>query len=290
MKQSGKELLRIENLCIGFLQDRKVIPTIKHVDFYINEGESVSIVGESGSGKTVTCRSMLGLVPRPPAVYTDGHIWYGDKDLVTVSKKEWHSIRGSEISMVFQDPMTALNPVFTIGKQMENVYLYQGKKSIHSKLKTNKKTLKQEARARSLYLLEQMHLPDPEGMLKRYPFELSGGQRQRIIIALAMIHTPRLLICDEPATALDVTVQASINKELVRLVKEEGISMVYITHNLGVAKEVSDRTYVMRLGEVVEKGDTEDVFLRPAHSYTQSLLDALPRVTGKNKKHREVLS
>lgn len=289
--QTGKELLRIDNLSIGFLQDRTVVPTIKNVDLYINEGETVSIVGESGSGKTVTCRSMLGLVPRPPAVYTGGHIWYDGKDLVSLTKKEWPAIRGSQISMVFQDPMTALNPVFTIGKQMENVYLYQGKQSVYSRLSKNKKVMKQEARARSLYLLEKMELPDPEGMLERYPFELSGGQRQRIIIALAMIHTPRLLICDEPATALDVTVQASINKELVRLVKEEGISMVYITHNLGVAKEVSDRTYVMRLGEVVEKGSTEDVFLRPQHPYTQSLLDALPRVTGKPiSQQAEVIS
>lgn len=288
MSKENNVLLKVEDLSISFKQDNKEIPTIKNVNLYINEGESISIVGESGSGKTVTCRSMLGLVPRPPAVYTGGHIHFKGKDLVNMTEKDWREVRGQEISMVFQDPMTALNPVFTIGQQMENVYLYQGKRSTYSKLRKSKSDLKKEARERSLYLLEKMHLPDPEGMLKRYPFELSGGQRQRIIIALAMIHTPRLLICDEPATALDVTVQSSINNELVRLVKEEGISMIYITHNLGVAKEVSDRTYVMQLGEVVEEGPTDKVLLNPQHPYTKQLLDALPRVTGK-KKHEEVV-
>ena len=288
MSKENNVLLKVEDLSISFKQDNKEIPTIKNVNLYINEGESISIVGESGSGKTVTCRSMLGLVPRPPAVYTGGHIHFKGKDLVNMTEKDWREVRGQEISMVFQDPMTALNPVFTIGQQMENVYLYQGKRSTYSKLRKSKSDLKKEARERSLYLLEKMHLPDPEGMLKRYPFELSGGQRQRIIIALAMIHTPRLLICDEPATALDVTVQSSINNELVRLVKEEGISMIYITHNLGVAKEVSDRTYVMQLGEVVEEGPTDKVLLNPQHPYTKQLLDALPRVTGK-KKHGEVV-
>lgn len=289
MVSTNKPLLKVENLCISFKNDQQVVPTIKNVNIHINEGESISIVGESGSGKTVTCRSMLGLVSRPPAVYTDGHIWYDDKDLMTLTNKEWLGIRGAEISMVFQDPMTALNPVFTIGKQMENVYVYQGKNSVHSKLSKSKKVLKREARERSLYLLEAMKLPDPEGMLDRYPFEISGGQRQRIIIALAMIHTPRLLICDEPATALDVTVQSAINTELKRLVKEEGISMIYITHNLGVAKDVSDRTYVMKLGQVVEEGATDDVFLNPQNDYTKALLEALPKVSGQSQPEEVVV-
>lgn len=274
-------LMEVNNLCISFKIDDKLVPTIKNVNLHIDKGECISIVGESGSGKTVTCRSILGLVPRPPAVYTDGSINYDGKNLVNITDKEWRDIRGSEISMVFQDPMTALNPVYTIGKQMENVYIYQGKKSIHSKLGKKKSVLKAEARERSLYLIKKMSLPDPEGMLKRYPFELSGGQRQRIIIALAMIHTPKLLIADEPGTALDVTVQSSINKELKRLVKEENIAMIFITHNLGVAKDVSDRTYVMKLGRIVEEGKTDDVFLNPKDEYTKSLLDALPKVTGK---------
>lgn len=277
-------LLEVNNLCISFKVDDDSVPTIKNVNLHIDKGECVSIVGESGSGKTVTCRSLLGLVPRPPAVYTEGSINYGGMDLTKISEKDWRKIRGSEISMVFQDPMIALNPVYTIGRQMENVYIYQGKSSIHSKLDKKKSLLKKEARERSLNLLEKMKLPDPEGMLSRYPFELSGGQRQRIIIALAMIHTPKLLIADEPGTALDVTVQSAINKELQRLVKEENISMVFITHNLGVAKDVSDRTYVMKLGEVVEEGNTDEVLLNPKNEYTRSLLEALPRVTGKQRR------
>ena len=276
-----KPLLKIKDLSISFKKDNQTVPTIENVDIHLNEKEIISIVGESGSGKTVTCRSILGLVPTPPAVYTGGSIEYKGMDLLKLKEKDWLSIRGSEISMVFQDPMTSLNPVYTIGEQMENVYIYQGKKSRHSKLAKSKRVLKKEARERSLELLEKMKLPNPEEMLNRYPYELSGGQRQRIIIALAVIHTPTILICDEPGTALDVTVQHAINEELKRLVKEEGISMIYITHNLGVAKNMSERTYVMRLGEVVEEGPTQDVFLTPQESYTQRLLQALPSVTGR---------
>ena len=281
MSMSENRLLEVNNLCISFKVDDNLVPTIKNVSLHIDKGECVSIVGESGSGKTVTCRSLLGLVPMPPGVFTNGSINYGGMDLTKITDKGWRKIRGSEISMVFQDPMIALNPVYTIGKQMENVYIYQGKSSIHSKLDKKTSVLKKEAKERSLHLLEKMKLPDPEGMLNRYPFELSGGQRQRIIIALAMIHTPKLLIADEPGTALDVTVQSSINEELKRLVKEENISMIFITHNLGVAKDVSDRIYVMKLGEVVEEGKTDEVLLNPKNEYTKSLLEALPRVTGK---------
>ena len=277
----ANELLSIKNLCISFKRERQIIPTIQNVDISLKEKEVISIVGESGSGKSVTCRSILGLVPTPPAIFTDGSIEYRGKELIGLSKKEWLAIRGSEISMVFQDPMTGLNPVFTVGQQLENVYLYQGKKSVHARLTKSKKMLKQEARERSIELLTKLKLPDPEQMLYRYPFELSGGQRQRIIIALAVVHTPKILICDEPGTALDVTVQYAINQELRRLVEDEGISMIYITHNLGVAKAMSERTYVMRLGEIVEEGLTNDVFLNPQEDYTKSLLAALPSVTGK---------
>ncbi len=284
MTQSENRLLTVENLNLSFKQDDELLPTLKDVNLHIDKGECISIVGESGSGKTVTCRSMLGLVPTPPGVYTGGSIYFQGKDLIQLKEKEWREIRGSEISMVFQDPMTALNPVFTIGQQMENVYLYQGQKSIHSKLPRKKSVMKKEAKERSLYFMKSMNLPDPEGMLHRYPFELSGGQRQRIIIALAMIHLPKLLIADEPGTALDVTVQSTINAELKRLVEQEGISMIFITHNLGVAKYVSDRTYVMHLGEVVEEGLTEEVFLNPKQQYTKDLLNALPKVTGRDER------
>lgn len=275
---TNNHLLSVEDLSVGFVNNDQVINTIRDVNIYIDKGESVSIVGESGSGKTVTCRSMLGLVSTPPAVYQKGQIIFDNTDLLSLKESEWRHFRGSRISMVFQDPMTALNPVYSIGQQLENVYIYQGKKSMHSKLDKPLRVLRKEAYNRSIELLEKMQLPEPKKMLNRYPHELSGGQRQRIIIALALVHQPELLICDEPGTALDVTVQASINEELTRLVKDEGISMFYITHNLGVAKNVSDRIYVMQLGEVVEEGLTDDVFLNPKNDYTKALINALPRI------------
>ena len=272
-----ENLLEINDLSISFKNGGEAVPTLHNVNLALKPGELVTIVGESGSGKTITVRSILGLLKTPPTMYTGGSIMYQGKDLLKYGKKEWRDIRGKEISMVFQDPMTALNPVFTIGEQMMNVYLYQGKKK-KSFFKRPSKEQKAAARARAIELLNKMSLPDPEGLLDRYPFELSGGMRQRIVIALALVHTPKLLIADEPGTALDVTVQDSINKELQRLVKEEGISMLYITHNLGVAKEMGERTYVMQYGKVVEEGTTEDVFLRPKEEYTKNLLAALPKL------------
>lgn len=273
-----ERLLDINNLSISFKTDDGEIPTIKNVSMHINEGEIITVVGESGSGKSVTMRSIMRLIATPPAIYTGGEILYKGKDLLKVSEEEMRKLRGSEISMIFQDPMTALNPVFTIGEQMENIYIYQGQKSTRSKLPRSRKVMKKEAKERSIELLAKMSLPNPEGILGMYPFELSGGMKQRVIIAMALIKTPRLLLADEPGTSLDVTVQASINEELKRLVLEEKISMIFITHNLGVAKQLGERTYVMKLGEVVEEGISDDVFLNPQEEYTKSLMDALPRI------------
>lgn len=273
-----ERLLEINNLSISFKTDDGEIPTIKNVSMHIDEGEIITVVGESGSGKSVTMRSIMRLIATPPAIYTGGEILYKGKDLLKVSEEDIRKLRGSEISMIFQDPMTALNPVFTIGEQMENIYIYQGQKSTRSKLPRSKKVMKKEARERSVELLAKMSLPNPEGILGMYPFELSGGMKQRVIIAMALIKTPRLLLADEPGTSLDVTVQSSINEELKRLVLEEKISMIFITHNLGVAKQLGERTYVMKLGEVVEEGISDEVFLNPREDYTKSLMDALPRI------------
>lgn len=273
-----ERLLEINNLSISFKTDDGEIPTIKNVSMHIDEGEIITVVGESGSGKSVTMRSIMRLIATPPAIYTGGEILYKGKDLLKVSEEDIRKLRGSEISMIFQDPMTALNPVFTIGEQMENIYIYQGQKSTRSKLPRSKKVMKKEARERSIELLAKMSLPNPEGILGMYPFELSGGMKQRVIIAMALIKTPRLLLADEPGTSLDVTVQSSINEELKRLVLEEKISMIFITHNLGVAKQLGERTYVMKLGEVVEEGISDEVFLNPREDYTKSLMDALPRI------------
>lgn len=274
----NKHLLEICNLDIGFLNDEGITPTIKNINIHINEGEIVTIVGESGSGKSVTIRSILRLVPTPPAVYTKGEIFYKGRDILTLEENELRGLRGSEISMIFQDPMIALNPVFTIGQQMENIYLYQGKNSTHSLFGKRKAILKKQAKERSLFLLGKMSLPDPENLVKMYPFELSGGMKQRVIIAMALIKTPKLLLADEPGTSLDVTVQASINAELKRLVEEEHIAMFFITHNLGVAKQLGQRTYVMKLGQVVEEGLSDEVFLNPKTEYTKHLLHVLPKI------------
>ena len=274
-----KHLLEINNMSIGFRNDENGInPTIKDVNIHINKGEIVTIVGESGSGKSVSIRSILRLVPTPPAVYTSGEILFKGNDILSMNENEIQHLRGSEISMVFQDPMIALNPVFTIGKQMENIYLYQGMTSSHGRLGRPKRILKKEAKDRSIHLLEKMSLPNPEHILQMYPFELSGGMKQRVIIAMALIKTPKLLLADEPGTSLDVTVQSSINMELKRLVEEEDIAMFFITHNLGVAKQLGTRTYVMKLGEVVEEGLSQDVFLNPQTDYTRRLLDVLPKI------------
>lgn len=273
-----QSLLEIKNLSIAFKNDGIITPTIFDVNMHIDEGETVTVVGESGSGKSVTIRSIIRLLSTPPTLYTGGEILYRGLDMLKASPTEINRIRGSEISMIFQDPMTALNPVFTVGQQMENVYLYQGARSTHSRLHKSKKVLRKEARERSLELLHKMRLPEPEQLLKAYPFELSGGMKQRVIIALALIHTPKLLLADEPGTALDVTVQSSINAELKSLVEEQKIAMIYITHNLGVAKQLGKRTYVMSLGRVVEEGPSEQVFQHPQQEYTKSLLAALPRI------------
>ncbi len=272
-------LLEIRGLSASFRRDGATIPTLHDVDLTVDSGEIVTVVGESGSGKTVTARSILRLVPSPPISYDAGEILFEGEDLLRLPERRLRALRGRDISMVFQDPTTALNPVFTIGTQMQNVFLYQGGRH-SSRLRAVRHSRRTaQARERSIELLAKMSLPDPEGLLDRYPFELSGGMCQRIVIALAMVHRPKLLIADEPGTALDVTVQASINAELRRLVEREGIAMIYITHNLGVAKHMGSRTYVMERGRVVESGPTQRLFEDPQADYTKALIAAVPRLT-----------
>lgn len=274
-------ILEIKDLKINFRTDDVTAEVINNINIKLNKGEVIALVGESGCGKSVTVKSVLGLLPTPPAQFVQGNINFKDKSLMDLNEDEWQQIRGRGISMIFQDPMTSLNPVFTIGEQITDVYLWQGKKrSIFSSL-ANKRELRQKARTRAIELLEKMRIPDPEAVLDRYPVELSGGMRQRILIALALVHNPELLIADEPGTALDVSVQDQILIELKRLIKEEGISMIFITHNLGVARMISDRTYVMYAGEVVEEGKTDQLFERQYHPYTKGLMQSLPKLNGE---------
>lgn len=280
MSVKNEALLEVKDLKINFKSYEGTAEVINGINLKVNKGEVISLVGESGCGKSVTVRSMLGLVPTPPAQFVKGDIFFEGKSLLNLSEKEWQRIRGKGISMIFQDPMTSLNPVFTIGQHLIDVYMYQGRSNTLFMARKKKRDLRKKGRDRAIEILNKMRIPDPEGILERYPIELSGGMRQRILIALALIHTPKLLIADEPGTALDVSVQDQILIELKRLVEIEDIAMIFITHNLGVARMISDRIYVMYAGEVVEEAATKNLFSESFHPYTKGLLSSIPKLNG----------
>lgn len=262
-------LLDIKNLSIDFLSDNAINHAINNISFQVNKGEIVALVGESGSGKSVTSLSILQLLPTPPAKYTGGEILFsGDGnnpvDILHLTPGELHAIRGNKIAMIFQEPMTSLNPVFTCGNQVMEAIL------VHNKIS------KTEAKKLAIHWFEKVKLPEPENIFKRYPHQLSGGQKQRVMIAMAMSCHPDLLICDEPTTALDVTVQKTILQLLKDLQKEMGMAVIFITHDLGVVAEIADRAIVMLKGEIVEQGLVRDIFINPVHPYTQALLACRP--------------
>jgi len=238
---------------------------VKGVSFEINKGETVALVGESGSGKTVSALSILRLLPYPAASHPTGEILYDGKDLLKVSEAEMRDIRGARISIIFQEPMTSLNPLHTIEKQVGEV------------LKVHRGLDDKAIRARVLELLRRVGLRDPEKRLSAFPHQLSGGQRQRVMIAMALANEPDLLIADEPTTALDVTIQAQILELLKELQSELGMAMLLITHDLGIVRKMADRVYVMNNGKVVEEGKTADVFANPQHPYTRHLISAEPK-------------
>jgi peptide/nickel transport system ATP-binding protein/oligopeptide transport system ATP-binding protein len=258
-------LLEVKDLCTYFETDSGVARAVDGVSFQIEAGETLGIVGESGCGKTVTALSILGLIPSPPGEIVPGSsIRFGDEELLEVKPSRLRQIRGNEISMIFQEPMTSLNPVFTVGHQIEEV------------LKLHRGLGKREARAAAVALLGEVGIPEPGHRLGSYPHQMSGGMLQRVMIAIALSCEPRLLIADEPTTALDVTIQAQILDLLVDLQKKRGMALLLITHDLGVIAEVCDRVVVMYGGQIVEMGTTEDVLRRPEHPYTRGLLASLP--------------
>ncbi len=258
-------LLDIKNLGVRFNLEDGPIEAVKGIYIYINKGETVAVVGESGSGKSVTALSVLQLLPYPRAEHPHGSILFDGEDLLKVSEPKLRGIRGNKISMIFQEPMSSLNPLHTIEKQVaETLLLHQGM----SKLK---------ARERVLELLRLVQIPNPEERLNSYPHQLSGGQRQRVMIAMALANNPDLLIADEPTTALDVTIQAQILTLLQDLQKKLGMAIMLITHDLTIVRNVADRVYVMTQGKVVEEGDTKTIFKNPQHPYTQKLLSAEPK-------------
>ena len=256
-------LLSIHDLRVGFRQGESRIEAVRGVSLDIAKGETLALVGESGSGKSVTALSVLKLLP--PNAEISGRVLFEDRDLLTVSEQELRGIRGNRISMIFQEPMTSLNPLHTIERQVgETLILHRG-------------LSEKAARTRTLELLEQVGIDDPPGRLAAYPHQLSGGQRQRVMIAMALANEPDLLIADEPTTALDVTVQAQILELLKQLQGEYGMAMLFITHNLGIVRKMADRTCIMTQGEIVEQGPTTELFANPRHSYTQHLLAAEPK-------------
>jgi peptide/nickel transport system ATP-binding protein len=260
-------LLEVTDLRTWFHTEAGAARAVDGVSFAIDEGEVLGVVGESGSGKSVTSLSVMRLIPQPPGRIMDGSsIRFKGEELVGVSKRRMRDIRGNDIAMIFQEPMTSLNPVFPVGDQ------------IGEALRLHRKVGKREARERSVELLRLVGLPNPEERVDSYPHNLSGGQRQRVMIAMALACEPDLLIADEPTTALDVTIQAQILELLGELRQRLGMSIVLITHDLGVVAETCDRVVVMYAGQVVEEGPVEHIFADPRHPYTQGLLAAIPRL------------
>jgi len=269
-------ILDVRRLSIHFHTFEGRARVINGVDLTIGTGESVALVGETGCGKSMTARAILGLLPSNAEV-ASGEIWFKGRNLLTLTEREWRAVRGGQIAMIFQDPSTALNPVFAVGEQLLDVLIWQnrrdgGRRPSGSDLRAY--------RQRCLDVLRLVRIPDPEATMARYPIELSGGMRQRVLIALALIKGPELLIADELGTALDVSIQDQILEELRDLVRRQGTSVLYITHNLGVARMVSDRVYVMYAGEIAEVAPTPGMFERQLHPYAQGLLAAIPRLTG----------
>ncbi|MEJ9281084.1 MULTISPECIES: ABC transporter ATP-binding protein [Ureibacillus] len=266
----NKPLLEVKNLKINFKTYAGLVQAVRGVDFTLYEGETLAIVGESGSGKSVTTNAIMKLIPQPPGIYADGQILLEGKDLIPLSDKEMSKIRGNEIAMIFQDPMTALNPTIRVGKQIMEVIL------------KHKKVSKQEAKERAIELLRQVGIPMPEKRFSQYPHEFSGGMRQRVVIAIALAADPKLLIADEPTTALDVTIQAQILELLKELQKKHKTSIIFITHDLGVVANVADRVAVMYAGQIVEYGTVNDIFYNPKHPYTWGLLGSMPDLNNKS--------
>jgi oligopeptide/dipeptide ABC transporter ATP-binding protein len=254
------------------------------VSLHIGEGETVSLVGETGCGKSVTIKALLRILPIPPARIVSGHILYKGQDLLSMREQELHALRGREIALIPQEPMSSLNPVFTIEEQFTELIRWQGRYRVswgERLAKSFDGVTKKAARQRALDLLEKMNIPDPPRVMKSYLVELSGGMSQRVLIAMALAGNPSLLIADEPGTALDVTTQEQILQLMKDRVEKEKLAVLYITHNLGVAREMTERIYVMYAGEIVEQAPTQELFHAPRHPYTEGLLASIPKLTGE---------
>lgn len=259
-----EKILEVKNLAVSFKTFFGEVEAVRGISFNVEKGQTVAIVGESGCGKSVTANSIMQLLPKPPAYFKNGEILFNGIDLLKKSDKEMESVRGKEIAMIFQDPMTSLNPTMRVGKQIVEGLIK------HSNIS------KEEARAKAIEMLNLVSVPQPEERINQYPHEFSGGMRQRVMIALAMVSDPQLLIADEPTTALDVTVQAQILELMKDIQAKLGMSIIIITHDLGVVADVSDVVNVMYAGQILEQGSANDIFEDPKHPYTRGLLASVP--------------
>jgi len=269
----SEPLLTIQNLHVGFDIYGGHLKVLDGVNFAVGKGEKVGLVGETGCGKTTTMKSVMRILPMPPGQITDGEIVYKGRDLLRVNLKKVWGVKGKGISMIFQDPTAALNPVFTIGRQLMDVVKYSRD--------TGKDHSGDNIRERAIRALKDVAMPDPERILSNYPIQLSGGMRQRICIAMALVTGSELLIADEPTTSLDVTIQDQVLRLLGNLVEEKGNSTIFITHSLGIVREWTNRVYVMYAGSMVEAAPTKELFSKPLHPYTQGLMKAVPKLTGE---------
>lgn len=272
MVKNSRFLLSVQDLRVQFEGDETIARALDGVSYGVGERETVCIVGESGCGKTVSALSILGLVPQPPGKIAGGEIIFKEQNLLNLNEAEMQKIRGNQIAMVFQEPMTSLNPVFTIGDQIQEAI------TVHEAVSET------EVHQRSVQLLKDVGIGSPEERLRDYPHQLSGGQRQRVMIAMALACNPDVVIADEPTTALDVTIQAQILDLFEEIQKKRDMSLLYITHDLGVVANIADRIYVMYAGVIAERGDVSAIFHRPRHPYTQGLLASLPSRTKRGTK------
>ena len=259
-------LLKVDNLSTWFYTDDGIVKAVNDVSFSLNKGHTLGIVGESGCGKSITSLSVMRLIDSPPGKIVGGKILFKGEDLLAKSEEEMRRVRGKRIAMIFQEPMTSLNPVYTVGRQIEEALL------IHESM------TKKEAKRRALEMLRLVRIPLPEKRFDEYPHQLSGGMRQRVMIAIALACSPELLICDEPTTALDVTIQAQILALIDELKEKTGTSVIMITHDLGVISEITDEVLIMYAGEIVEYAPKAQLFKNPLHPYTQGLIACVPKL------------
>ncbi|AEE96716.1 ABC transporter ATP-binding protein [Mahella australiensis] len=267
-----QHLLDIKDLRVSFYTYAGEVQAVRGVSFYVDKGETLAIVGESGCGKSVTVQTVMGLIPSPPGRVKSGNIIFDNRDITTLNDKQMENIRGSEIGMIFQDPMTSLNPTMTIGRQIAEGLIK------HQHMSKN------QALQRAIDMLKMVQIPNADNRVNNYPHQFSGGMRQRAMIAIALACNPKLLIADEPTTALDVTIQAQIIDLMKDLQRETGTAIILITHDLGIVADIAQRVMVMYAGEAVEWGSLRDIFYEPRHPYTWGLLQSVPRLDSDEKK------